>query len=73
MSNSHKSIDVLGFATAVVMLVALYLMFLWVPTEKTMGIIQRIFYIHVPSAWNAFLAFAVVFVCSLLFLFSHSN
>ncbi|NSL50231.1 cytochrome c biogenesis protein [Calidifontibacillus erzurumensis] len=48
--------------------IALYLIFVWSPVERMMGIVQKIFYFHVASAWNAFLAFAVVFVCSLLFL-----
>jgi heme exporter protein C len=50
------------------MVAALYLIFLYVPTEKTMGDVQRIFYFHVPLAWVAFLAFFVVFVCSILYL-----
>lgn len=54
--------------TFIVMTAALFLVFVYVPTEKEMGIIQRIFYFHVPLAWIAFLAFAVIFVCSLLYL-----
>ena len=50
------------------MLASLYLVLVWVPTEKTMGVIQRVFYFHVPSAWVAFLAFAVAAVAALLFL-----
>ena len=46
------------------MLVALGAVFLWVPTEREMGIIQRIFYFHVPSAMSAFLAFFLVFLGS---------
>ena len=34
--------------------------FFWVNTEATMGVIQRIFYIHVPAAWVAFFAFGIV-------------
>jgi heme exporter protein C len=49
-------------------LVLHWMVWFWVPTEATMGVIQRIFYIHVPSAWVAFLAFAIVAVCSALFL-----
>jgi heme exporter protein C len=37
--------------------------FFWVPTEQTMGIVQRIFYIHVPAAWVAFMAFGIVAFC----------
>jgi heme exporter protein C len=55
----------LGFA---LMIAALYLVFMYVPTEKTMGDVQRIFYFHVPLAWVAFMAFFVVFVCSILYL-----
>lgn len=46
----------------------MYGAFLWAPTEATMGDIQRIFYIHVPSAWTAMLAFLVVFIGSIGYL-----
>ena len=42
--------------TAAMMLVHLYLIFMWVSTEATMGIIQRIFYFHVPAAMVSFVA-----------------
>lgn len=41
---------------------------LFTPVEATQGVAQKIFYIHAPSAWVAFLAFGVVGVCSILFL-----
>ncbi|MCE7792810.1 cytochrome c biogenesis protein [Salipaludibacillus sp. CUR1] len=57
--------------TAVPMtLAALYLVFVWSPVERIMGPVQKIFYFHVASAWNAFFAFFIVFVFSLLFLFT---
>lgn len=56
----------------VLMIVSLYLVFMYVPTEKTMGDVQRIFYFHVPLAWVAFLAFSVVFVCSILYLWKRA-
>jgi len=46
----------------------MYGAFLWAPTEATMGDIQRIFYIHVPSAWTAMLAFLIVFIGSIGYL-----
>lgn len=55
------------------MLVALYFVFIWVPNEKTMGIIQRIFYFHVPAAWVAFLAFGIVFAASIAYLVSRND
>jgi heme exporter protein C len=39
------------------------------PTERTMGLIQRIFYFHVPSAWTGFVAFFLVLVSSTAYLF----
>jgi len=39
------------------------------PTERTMGTIQRIFYIHVPSAWTGLTAFFICFVANLFYVF----
>ena len=38
------------------------------PTELRQGLAQKIFYLHVPAAWNALLAFSVVGVCGGLYL-----
>jgi len=46
----------------------LWMVFYWVPTEASMGIVQRIFYIHVPAAWVAFMAFALAALCSGVYL-----
>lgn len=48
--------------------VGLYMALFYAPMEKTMGDAQRIFYFHVPSAWVGFLAFFIVFVASLFYL-----
>ncbi len=45
-----------------------WMVFFWVPTEASMGIIQRVFYIHVPAAWVAFFAFGIVALCSAVYL-----
>ncbi len=39
------------------------------PPEAVQGLAQKIFYIHAPSAWVAFLAFGIVGLCSLVYLF----
>ncbi|MES2210006.1 MAG: cytochrome c biogenesis protein CcsA [Chloroflexota bacterium] len=39
-----------------------------VPPDAAQGDIQRIMYVHVPSAWLAYLAFFVTLVASLLYL-----
>jgi len=59
---------VLFGATVVSVLAAIYLIFMYAHIEKTMGVVQKIFYIHVSSAWVAFLAFFVTFIFSILYL-----
>ena len=52
----------------VLMVAAIYLVFVYVPTEKEMGIVQRIFYLMVPMAWLALLSLLIVFISSILYL-----
>ncbi|MBI2956787.1 MAG: cytochrome c biogenesis protein CcsA [Acidobacteria bacterium] len=61
----------LGTASLVLLLSGFYYCFLVAPVEATMAKVepvQRIFYIHLPSAFIAFLAFFIVFVASLAYL-----
>lgn len=51
------------------MLLALYTIFIYAPVEKTMGVIQKIFYIHVPTAFLAYMAFFITFIASILYLY----
>ncbi len=55
--------------TYVLMLLALYTIFIYAPVEKTMGLIQKIFYIHVPSAFLAYMAFFITFIASIFYLY----
>lgn len=48
--------------------IAATMMTFYVPTDRVQGIVQRIFYIHVPMAWIAYLAFFVVLVGSIGYL-----
>lgn len=57
------------FITCITMLAAMYAIFVYAPVEKTMGMVQKIFYLHVPSAFLAFLAFFITFVSSILYLY----
>lgn len=66
-SKLHKILLILSIP---MIIVCLYLIFVWSPIERIMGPVQKIFYFHVASAWNAFFAFFVVFIFSLLFLFT---
>ena len=68
ISNKQGMTTVLGLLTMLLMFVALLLVFGYAPIEKTMGMAQKIFYFHVPSAIMAFCSFAIVFVASILYL-----
>ena len=59
--------------TCMVMLAALYAVFIYAPVEKTMGVVQKIFYIHVPSAFLAFFSFFITFIASILYLFQRDD
>ena len=50
------------------MFTSIYMVFAWVPTEADQGIVQRIFYFHVPCAWVAFAAFGLVALCGIFYL-----
>jgi heme exporter protein C len=52
----------LAFAAAMAMV------FAWTPEEETMGVIQKIFYFHLPVAINTFLACTVCFIGGLGYL-----
>lgn len=60
--------DVLLGVTSLVMIGSLYATFCLAPTERVMGDVQRIFYLHLASAWVGFAAFFVAFATSIMYL-----
>ena len=58
----------LGVLALLGLLASYWMIFFYAPTERSMGIVQRIYYVHVPSAWVAFLAFGIVALCSVGYL-----
>ncbi|OGN83955.1 MAG: cytochrome C biogenesis protein [Chloroflexi bacterium RIFCSPLOWO2_12_FULL_71_12] len=60
----------LAVASIVGALVATAMALLWAPPDANQGEVQRIMYVHVPSAWLAYLAFVVVFLASVGWLWS---
>lgn len=68
LTSTRRWGNVLAVLAAAAMLWAFWMIFFYAPTEREMGIVQRIFYVHVPSAWVAFLAFGIVALCSLGYL-----
>ncbi len=63
-----RLLTVLGLlGMAVVYLLALQ----YTPMEARQGMAQKIFYVHAPAAWGALMAFVLVGVASLLYLWLH--
>ncbi len=59
---------VLGLLTFLLMGISQWFIWFYAPVERTLGLVQKIFYLHVPLAWWAFAAFFLVFAASVLFL-----
>lgn len=54
----------LSAATAIALVVTLAVIFFRAPVEASMGIVQKIFYFHVPAAYSMYLGATVCFVGS---------
>jgi len=72
MNGSRASRVGLLVLTALLFVVALYMVFIFVPNIKNLRA-DRIFYFHVPVDWAAFLAYFVVFISSIAYLRSRDN
>ncbi len=63
---------VLAAAAILLLFAAGYGAFYVAPEERTMGLIQRIFYFHVASAWAGMDAFFVCFIANLLYVWKRA-
>jgi heme exporter protein C len=63
----------LGISLAALLgLAAVYVLAIgYTPVEARQGMAQKIFYLHVPAAWSALIAFSLVGVTSALYLWLH--
>jgi heme exporter protein C len=68
MSGAFRFFPVLAGATAVMLAVSLYLAFFFAPVEAEMGMVQKIFYFHVPSAIGCYAGFFMSFLFSVIYL-----
>ncbi len=66
--RASSAARVLGAAAVLVQAGGLYLGLVVAPPDAVQGQVQRIMYLHVPSIVTAYLAFFLVFVSSILYL-----
>jgi len=67
-SGTKTGSAILGGIALVAMLAGLAMVGFYAPVEAEQGVVQKIFYFHLPLAWNAFLGFTCVFLFSFIFL-----
>lgn len=73
MAASSRKTRALGLLTAGLMLLAFYMIIFYLPPMKdeagqVLSSSFKIFYFHLPIAISSYLAFTVLFICSVLFL-----
>lgn len=70
MNSDRGRIAALALTSAGVatILAGHWMMAFWVRTEAGQGVVQRIFYVHVPAAWTTFLAVGIVALASGVYL-----
>lgn len=68
MKGLAKLDKIFSILLFIVVPVGLYFAFFYAPVEKVMGMVQKIFYFHVSSAWIGFFAFFITFITSILYL-----
>ena len=60
----------LGIAATAAAILATWMGLLWAPTDAVQGDVYRVIYVHVPAAWLSYLAFFVVFLASVGWLWT---
>lgn len=58
----------LGWLSVVLVALSVAMVFLYAPSDQVQGAVQRVFYIHLPAAWLAYLSFFIIFVSSVAYL-----
>ena len=59
---------ILGIFSLVLMIANLYMIFIFAPNESTMGVIQRIFYFHLPAGISSYVSAYLLGFGSIMFL-----
>jgi len=57
-----------AFLAALALAICQWLVFVYAPVERSMGLVQKIFYLHLPLAWWGLASFFVVFAASIAYL-----
>jgi heme exporter protein C len=67
-SSSPRALTILTIVTGVTVLIGLYLALFYAGTDAVQGHVQRIFYIHMPAFFGAFVAFGATVFGGIMYL-----
>jgi heme exporter protein C len=68
MQSQPKTLTFLTILSAILLLGALGMVFLYAPLEAVMNYVQKIFYFHISNAWVGMLGFMVAAVAGIMYL-----
>ncbi len=68
MKSTPTALKILDAASALLIAAALALVFGYAPMERTMGLVQKVFYFHVSANWVGMLGFLVAAVAGGIYL-----
>ena len=68
MKSKPRALSILDTLTAILFVIAVLMVFFYVPVERVMGLVQKVFYFHVAAAWVGMLGFMVAAVVGVLYL-----
>ena len=73
MVKAGKLATILDISALALLAAATGLVFLYAPVEQVMGMVQKVFYFHVATAWVGLLSFIVAAVAGAIYLASHNS
>ena len=68
MPEKPRLLKIIEILAVVLLLAATAMVFFYAPTEKVMGLVQKVFYFHVASAWVGMLSFIAAAVTGIGYL-----
>lgn len=73
MNDKPKLLTVLDILSVLLFLVAVGMVFFYAPLERVMGLVQKVFYFHVATAWIGMLGFLVAMAAGIIYLATHRS
>ena len=68
MTPQPRLLQVLNVLSAILLGAAAIMVFTYAPVEKVMGLVQKVFYFHVATAWVGMIGFIAAAVVAIIYL-----